>query len=88
VRRTNTRIIAQIINDGKKETLAYSSDLSLTKVEQGKNKSERAFLVGKDVGAKALAAGVKEVVFDRHGYLYHGRVQKLADGARAAGLIF
>lgn len=88
VRRTNTRMIAQVIDDSKRVTLAYCSDLDLTKPEQVKNKSERAFAVGKKLGEKATAAGIKVVVFDRNGYLYHGRVKRLAEGAREAGLTF
>ena len=52
------------------------------------NKSEQSKAVGKAVAEKAIAAGVKEVVFDRNGYLYHGRVKSLAEGAREAGLVF
>ena len=54
----------------------------------GKTKSEQAFIVGEDVAKKALKKGVKKVVFDRAGYLYTGRVAKLAEGARSAGLEF
>ena len=54
----------------------------------GKTKSEQAYLVGEDVAKKALKKGVKKVVFDRAGYLYTGRVAKLAEGARNAGLEF
>ena len=88
VRRTNTRMIAQVIDDAKRVTLAYCSDLDLTKLEQDKSKSERAELVGKKLGEKSLAAGIKAVVFDRNGYLYHGRVKRLAEGARLVGLKF
>ncbi|MCX6783973.1 MAG: 50S ribosomal protein L18 [candidate division WWE3 bacterium] len=87
VRRTNTRMIVQAINDDKAATLAYASDFDLTAAEQKKNKSERAELVGKLFGEKSIKAGIKSGVFDRNGYLYHGRVARLADGIRAAGLI-
>jgi len=88
VRRTNTRMIAQVIDDAKRVTLVYCSDFDLTKPEQKKNKSERSNLVGAKLGERAVAAGIKAVVFDRNGYLYHGRVKQLAEGARAAGLKF
>jgi len=52
------------------------------------NKVEQAALVGKELAEKAIAAGIKEVVFDRNGYLYHGRVKSLADSAREGGLKF
>ena len=54
----------------------------------GKTKSEQAFMVGEDIGKKAKKKGVKEVVFDRAGYIYTGRVAKVAEGARSAGLEF
>ena len=54
----------------------------------GKNKKEQAYLVGQDVAKRALKAGIKEVVFDRGGYIYTGRVARLAEGAREAGLKF
>ena len=54
----------------------------------GKTKSEQAFAVGQDVAKKAMKKGIKEVVFDRGGYIYTGRVQKVAEGARDAGLKF
>lgn len=83
--RSNTQIYAQIIDDVKGHTLASvsSSDLGLKgpKVEVSKE-------VGKKLAEKALAAGVNSVVFDRGGYLYHGRVKALADGAREGGLQF
>lgn len=88
VRRTNTRMIAQIINDAVGKTLAYSSDFDLTKTAAKATKSERAFMVGKGLGEKAISLKIKTVVFDRHGYLYHGRVKRLAEGAREAGLVF
>lgn len=87
VRRTNTRMIAQLINDSQKLTLAYTSDLDLAKVEAKKTKSERAFQVGKLLAKKALKVGLKKAIFDRNGYLYHGRVKRLAEGAREGGLV-
>ncbi|TZF81748.1 50S ribosomal protein L18 [Pedobacter sp. BS3] len=85
--RSNKGIYAQIIDDVQGKTLVSASSASKdfagkgTKIEQSKE-------VGKLVAAKALAAGIKDVVFDRNGYLYHGRVKSLAEGAREAGLNF
>lgn len=90
VYRSLTNIYAQIIDDTKGVTLASSStmDKSIQDQMAGKTKSEQAFMVGEDVAKKALKKGVKKVVFDRAGYLYTGRVAKLAEGARNAGLEF
>ena len=90
VYRSLTNIYAQVIDDVKGVTLASSSTVEKSVVEQmaGKTKSEQAFIVGEDVAKKALKKGVKKVVFDRAGYLYTGRVAKLAEGARNAGLEF
>ena len=88
--RSTNHIYAQIIDDVAGITLVSASTLSGTlKAEvQGKNKSEAAKLVGMEIGRQAMAKGIDQVVFDRGGYLYTGRVQKLADGAREAGLKF
>lgn len=76
--RSNLHIRAQVIGvDGK--IVATAHDLAITTG----NKSERAFAVGKAVAELAIAKKIKEVVFDRNGYLYHGRVKQLAEGARA-----
>ena len=90
VYRSTKHIYAQVIDDEKGVTLASSSTVEKSVVSQmaGKTKSEQAFLVGEDVAKKALKKGVKKVVFDRAGYLYTGRVAKLAEGARNAGLEF
>ena len=90
VYRSTNEIYAQIIDDKAGKTLcsASSKDKALAKAVEGKNKVDQAFEVGKAVGAAALKLGIKKVVFDRSGYIYTGRVQKLADGARAAGLEF
>ena len=90
VYRSTNEIYAQIIDDKAGKTLcsASSKDKALAKAVEGKTKVEAAFEVGKAVGAAALKLGIKKVVFDRSGYIYTGRVQKLADGARAAGLEF
>ena len=84
--RSNKNIEAQIIDDVKGATLVSSSSMSL-KLENGSN-VEAAKLVGKDIAEKALAKKIKKVVFDRSGYIYHGRVKALAEAAREAGLDF
>ncbi|GGE53332.1 large subunit ribosomal protein L18 [Pedobacter psychrotolerans] len=85
--RSNKGIYAQVINDITGTTIASASSLSKDFSGTG-NKSDQSVAVGKLVAEKAIAAGVKEVVFDRNGYLYHGRVKSLAEGAREAGLVF
>jgi large subunit ribosomal protein L18 len=87
VYRSNKGIYAQVIDDNTGKTLVSASSLSKD-FTTGGNKSEQSKAVGKAVAEKALAAGVSQVVFDRNGYLYHGRVKSLAEGAREAGLIF
>ncbi|MBR5698119.1 MAG: 50S ribosomal protein L18 [Prevotella sp.] len=82
--RSNKQIYAQVINDLTGKTLASASSLGLEKMP----KKEQAAKVGELVAEKAQAAGVTTVVFDRNGYLYHGRVKELADGARKGGLKF
>ena len=82
--RSNKQIYAQVINDLTGITLASASSLGLEKMP----KQEQAAKVGELVAEKAKAAGVESVVFDRNGYLYHGRVKELADGARKGGLKF
>ncbi len=88
VYRSTNYIYAQIIDDVNGTTLCASSSLALKQAVEGKNKKEAACEVGKDIAAKAVALGVSEVVFDRGGYIYTGRVAALADGAREAGLKF
>ena len=83
---SNKHISAQVIDDQAGKTLAYVSTVS-SKAVKG-NMTERAAWVGEEVAKKAKAAKVKTVVFDRGGYLYHGRVKALAEGAREAGLKF
>jgi len=85
VYRSNAAIYAQLIDDIKGVTLASSSSLEL-KIKN--NNLEAAKAVGKDIAEKAKKAKIKEVVFDRGGYLYHGRVKALADAARENGLEF
>ena len=86
VYRSNKNIEAQIIDDVKGATLVASSSMSL-KLENGSN-IDAAKLVGEDIPKKALAKKIKKVVFDRSGYIYHGRVKALAEAAREAGLEF
>jgi len=88
--RSAKHIYAQAVDDVSGQVLAAASDLeaALKGELEGKNKKERAKLVGKAIGAKLLAKQVTTVVFDRNGYLYHGRVAHVADGAREAGLAF
>ena len=88
--RSTSHIYAQIIDDVAGKTLCSASTMegALKKEAQGKTKREAAKMVGLSIGKKAVANGIKEVVFDRGGYLYTGRVEQLADGAREAGLKF
>ena len=92
VYRSTKYIYAQIIDDVAGRTLVSASSLAMKDELAGKNKCEEAKAVGLAVGKKALeaalAAGITTVVFDRGGYIYTGRVQKLAEGAREAGLKF
>ncbi len=90
VYRSLNHIYAQVIDDVKGVTICSAS--TMEKEVKGQigdmNKTDAAKVVGKTIGARALEKGVKEVVFDRGGYLYTGRVQAVADGAREAGLNF
>ena len=85
--RSNSGIEAQLIDDLAHKTLAAASSLHLKKSFKG-NKTAQAAEVGKTLAEAAKKAGVEAVVFDRGGYLYHGRVKALADAARAGGLVF
>jgi len=90
VHRSNLHIYVQIIDDSEGRTLAAASTLDKTlreRVKSGAN-VEAAKEVGKLIAERAIAAGVKEVVFDRGGFIFHGRVKALADAAREAGLSF
>jgi large subunit ribosomal protein L18 len=82
--RSNTGIYAQVIDDTLGVTLVSSS----SKVLKVGKTIDAAMVVGKDISTKAMSAGITTVVFDRSGYLYHGRVKALADAARAVGLVF
>ncbi|MAR97750.1 MAG: 50S ribosomal protein L18 [Formosa sp.] len=88
VYRSNNEIYAQLINDINGVTIVAASSRDKELSSKKGTKTEVAALVGKLVGEKAIKAGVNEVSFDRGGYLYHGRVKSLAEGARAAGLKF
>lgn len=81
---------AQIVDDTKGVTLAAASTLDpeIRDAVKGKKKTEAGNLVGELIARRALAKGIKQVVFDRAGYLYHGRIEALADAARKAGLEF
>lgn len=85
--RSNKEIYAQIIDDVNGVTLAAASSRD-KEVSKGANNIETAAAVGKAIAEKALKAGIETISFDRGGYLYHGRVKSLAEGARAAGLKF
>ncbi|TBN01385.1 50S ribosomal protein L18 [Hyunsoonleella flava] len=88
VYRSNKEIYAQIVDDvsGKTLSAASSRDKDIAKAKG--NKTEVAALVGKAIAEKALKAGIETISFDRGGYLYHGRVKSLAEGAREGGLKF
>lgn len=85
--RSNKQIYAQVIDDTTGKTLVAASSYN-NKAADKKNKKDQAAVVGKEVAEKAIKAGVETVVFDRNGYLYHGRVKSLADSAREGGLKF
>ncbi|MCQ2279424.1 MAG: 50S ribosomal protein L18 [Bacteroidales bacterium] len=88
VYRSNRDIYVQLIDDLAGHTLvSTSSNVAAIREQQG-TKCEKAAMVGKAVAEMAKAAGINQVVFDRNGYLYHGRVKSLADAAREGGLIF
>jgi large subunit ribosomal protein L18 len=86
--RSNKQIYAQLIDDKAGKTLVAASSAEKGIAEQKVNKIEQAKLVGNLVAEKAVAAGIESVVFDRNGYLYHGRVKSLAEAAREGGLKF
>lgn len=85
VYRSNKEIYAQVIDDSKGVTLASASS---RKLDAKGTKLEVAKVVGKAIGEQAASNGITEVVFDRNGYVYHGRVKNLAEGAREGGLKF
>ena len=88
--RSTRYVYAQAIDDTTGRVLACASELEekLKGEVSGKPKKERARAIGKAIGDKLVALNIKAVVFDRNGYIYHGRVKEVADGARDAGLTF
>ena len=86
VYRSNKNIEAQLIDDVKGVTIVSSSSMGL-KLDNGSN-IDAAKAVGADIAKKAIAKKIKTIVFDRSGYVYHGRVKALAEAAREAGLVF
>ena len=88
VYRSNNEIYAQIIDDTTGKTISAASSRDKDIAAKKGNKAEIAKLVGKAIAAKATEAGIEAVSFDRGGYLYHGRVKQLAEGAREGGLKF
>jgi large subunit ribosomal protein L18 len=86
--RSNTDIYAQLIDDDNGVTLASASSREKDIAAQKTNKTEKSRLVGASLARKATALGLGTCVFDRGGYLYHGRVKAVADGAREGGLAF
>ena len=88
--RSSRHIYGQIIDDAKGVTITAASSLESNIKKQFKNcgTKEVATLVGKLIAEKAVKQGIKNVVFDRGGYIYHGRIKNLAEGARESGLIF
>ncbi len=86
--RSNAGMYIQLIDDNTGQTLAAVSSRDKSMAAQKVNKSEKSKLVGYAIAQKAIALGIKECVFDRGGYLYHGRVKAVAEGAREGGLQF
>jgi large subunit ribosomal protein L18 len=86
--RSNNEIYVQLIDDNKGQTLAAASSRDKDIIAQEGTKTEKSKLVGAAIARKATELGLKEVKFDRGGYLYHGRVKAVADGAREGGLKF
>jgi len=88
--RSARYVYVQAVDDTQNRVLASASELetALKEAVAGKPKKERARIVGKVIGEKLIARGVTSVVFDRNGFIYHGRVKEVADGARDAGLAF
>tara|TARA_B100000900_G_scaffold209970_1_gene177904 strand:+ start:952 stop:1308 length:357 start_codon:yes stop_codon:yes gene_type:complete len=86
--RSNKEIYAQLIDDQNGNTLVSASSRDKNLLKKDASRTELSKLVGISVGKKALKAGIEKAGFDRNGYLYHGRVKSLAEGAREAGLKF
>lgn len=88
VYRSEKNIYAQVIDDNNAVTLVSASSLDKDFQEKIGSNKEAAKLVGKMIAERAIEKGIEEVVFDRGGYVYHGRIKELANGAREAGLKF
>jgi large subunit ribosomal protein L18 len=86
--RSNSDIYVQLIDDANGQTLAAASSKDKSIAAQKGTKSEKSKLVGEAIAKKATELGIKDVIFDRGGYLFHGRVKSVADGAREGGLKF
>ena len=89
--RSSAHIYAQVIDDDRGHTLLAASDLEQDVIDRagdGATKTARARAVGAVIGERAKAAGIDAIVFDRGGFIYHGRVKAVAEGAREAGLVF
>ena len=86
--RSNTDIYVQLINDADGLTIASASSKDKDIKAHKTNKTDKSKLVGSAIARKANVLGIKDVVFDRGGYIYHGRVKAVAEGAREGGLIF
>jgi large subunit ribosomal protein L18 len=86
--RSNSDIYAQLIDDTNGATIASASSRQKDISAQKAAKTEKSKLVGEAIAKKATELGIKDVVFDRSGYIYHGRVKAVAEGAREGGLIF
>ena len=86
--RSNKEIYAQIVDDVNGKTISAASSRDKDIGSAKGNKTEIAAMVGKSIAEKALKAGIEKISFDRGGYLYHGRIKSLAEGAREAGLKF
>ena len=88
VHRSSKHISAQIIDDEKQVTLAYATSIGKENKVEGSGNVEGAKVIGRKIAELAIAAGIKEVAFDRGSFLYHGRVKALAEAAREGGLKF
>ncbi len=88
--RSTKHIYAQVIDDVEKKTLLSASTLDKELLESGDRlrKAEKAYKVGQEIAKLCLVQGIKKVIFDRNGFLYHGRISSLAEGAREGGLNF
>lgn len=87
VYRSNKHTYATLVDDAGNKVLLSVSEADI-KLKDIKNKTEKAYLVGKKIGEEATKKGFKKVIFDRAGFLYHGRIKRLAEGARESGLKF